>query len=85
MRSFAHVIADREGLHARSCVIVVNEANKWQSAINVSLGDADANGRSMSELLSLHARKGDIIVVSCEGPDERESALALEALMRMSI
>lgn len=85
MRSFAHVIADREGLHARSCIVLVHEAAKWQSAIEVSCGEAEADGRSLSSLLSLHARRGDALVVSCSGPDEAEAALALEALMRMSI
>ena len=85
MRSFAHVIADREGLHARSCVVLVHEAAKWQSSIEVSCGEAEADGRRMGELLSLHARQGDTLVVSCEGPDEAEASLALEALMRMSI
>ena len=43
------------------------------------------DGRRLGALLSLHARQGDTLVVSCEGPDEVEAALALEALMRMSI
>ena len=85
MRSFAHVIADREGLHARSCIVLVHEVAKWQSSFEVSCGEAEADGRSLSELLSLHARRGDTLVVSCSGPDEAEASLALEALMRMSI
>ena len=85
MKSFVHVIADSEGLHARSCVIIVNEARKWTSSVAVSFGDMVGSARSMSELLALHAKRGDAVVVSCEGPDEAEAAVALESLMRMSI
>ena len=85
MRSFAHVIMDRGGLHARSCVVLVHEAAKWQSTISVLLNGAEANAKSMGELVGLRARMGDTLVVSCEGADEQEAAVALEALMRMSI
>ena len=85
MRSFAHVIADSEGLHARSCVVIVNEAAKWASSVVVSFRDQDADAKRMTPLLALKAVQGDTLVVSCEGPDEIEAASALEALMRMSI
>lgn len=85
MRSFVHVIMDREGLHARSCVIIVNEASKWKSDITVSVEDEDADAKRMGSLVGLRARRGDALVVSCEGPDEAEAAVALESLMRMSI
>jgi phosphotransferase system HPr (HPr) family protein len=85
MRSFAHVIADRLGLHARSCVVITHEAAKWASEVTVSLGDERADAKLVTPLMALHARQGDTLVVCCEGPDEAQAALALEALMRMSI
>ena len=85
MRSFVHAIADSDGLHARSCVVLANEAAKWQSDIIVSFGGTKANAKSMAELLNLHAEKGDAVSVSCRGEDEQGAAIALESLMRMSI
>ena len=85
MRSFAHVIKDSQGLHARSCVILSREASKWTSKITVRLEDKVADARSMSSLLALHATRGDGLSVTCTGSDEVEAASALQALMRMSI
>lgn len=85
MKSFAHVIMDREGLHARSCVIIVHEASKWDSEVIVTFHEFEADAKRMAPLLALKAVRGDTLVVSCEGPDEVEAASALEAIMRMSI
>lgn len=85
MRSFAHVIMDKEGLHARSCVILVHEASKWKSRIEVSCGNREADAKRMASLLELRADKGDSLVVSCEGVDESDASQAMQALMRMSI
>lgn len=85
MRSFAHVISDPLGLHARSCITIAREAAKWSSTVIVRLADVEADGKSTASLLALHARGNDTLTVSCEGPDESEAASTLEALMRMSL
>ena len=85
MRSFAHVIADPQGLHARSCVMIAREAAKWRSDVKVHLGEHEADGKSMASMLALKGAYRDQIVVSCAGPDEVHAAGALEALMRMSL
>lgn len=85
MRSFSHVIADSQGLHARSCVVVSREASKWVSDVAVHDATRKADGKSMASLLALRGRKGDELFVEVEGVDEAEAASALEALMRMSL
>lgn len=85
MKSFVHAIADPLGLHARSCITVAREASKWSSETVVRIADREADGKSMASLLALHARCGEVLCVSCEGPDEVEAASTLEALMRMSL
>lgn len=85
MESFAHVIRDAEGLHARSCVVLSREAAKWKSTITIRNENGVADAKSISELLQLHAKKGDGLCVSCVGQDERQAASALEVLMRMSV
>lgn len=85
MRSFSHVIADSQGLHARSCVVVSREAKKWASDVAVYDATRKADGKSMASLLALRGRQGDELRVEVEGSDEAEAASALEALMRMSL
>ena len=85
MESFAHIIRDAEGLHARSCVVISREAAKWECRITVRNENGIADAKNISDLLMLHARRGEGLCVSCEGKDERQAASTLEALMRMSV
>lgn len=86
MRSFAHVVADRQGLHARACVVISHEATKWTSDIRVRDNEQRVvDAKSMMSLLSLRAAQGDELIVTCKGSDEVEAAGAMEALMRMTI
>ena len=85
MRTFSHVIADRQGLHARSCVVLASEASKWVCAVSVRDAQREADGKSMASLLALRGACGDELVVCCDGPDEAEAASTIEALMRMSL
>ena len=85
MRTFSHVVADRQGLHARSCVTLAREASKWVCSVRVLLADRVADGKSMASLLALHGVYGDELQVECDGPDEVEAASTIHALMRMSL
>ncbi|MDI9591379.1 MAG: HPr family phosphocarrier protein [Acidobacteriota bacterium] len=85
MRSFVHAIVDPLGFHARSCVTIAREASRWASAVIVRDAEREADGKSMASLLALRARRGDVLSVTCKGPDEAEAASAIEALMRMSL
>ena len=67
MRSFVYVIRDRAGIHARPAGIVVKEAKKHSSEITVSLGEKQADAKSLTGLMSMGIRFGDEIRVEVSG------------------
>jgi len=96
MQEFHHVITDPEGLHARSAVIIANEAGKWRSLVKIARMPDDTPGserevgpfveaKSLMALMALNANSGDTVVVCCDGPDERAASSAMQAVMRTNL
>lgn len=63
------------GLHARPSAAVTREAQKYASDIVFLLEKADktANAKSVLQVLTLAALKGDCIRITAEGVDEVEA------------
>jgi len=68
------------GLHARPASLFVQEANKFTSDITVSLGETEADAKSILDLLLLGANQGCTITVRAEGPDAEAALAALQSL-----
>ncbi len=82
MRSFAYVITDRVGIHARPAGMLVREAQKYRSEILVSKGKKEADAKNLMQIMSLGAKCGDEISVKVSGEDEEEACEAVEAVLR---
>lgn len=74
-------IANRLGLHARAAAQIVKTANRFTSEIRVKSGDREVNGKSIMGILTLAAVQGSLIIVTVEGPDEKEALAALGELI----
>lgn len=68
-----YTIANRLGLHARAAAQMVKAANRFTSEIRVKSGDREVNGKSIMGILTLAAVQGSLIVLTVEGPDEKEA------------
>jgi len=75
------VIANRLGLHARPAAELVKLAATFTSEIWVAKGDLRVNAKSIMGVLMLAAEQGVELVIEAEGPDGREAADALAALV----
>jgi phosphotransferase system HPr (HPr) family protein len=75
-------IANREGLHMRPATEFVTIANRYASDVRVAVGDQDANGKSIFELLELAgvATCGAVLRIEADGDD---AEACLEALARL--
>jgi phosphotransferase system HPr (HPr) family protein len=71
-----------EGLHARPCAAIAAVVRGSQSRVRVRSHDADADGASIFELLTLAAPAGARIEVSAEGPDAER---VLEEVVRILV
>ena len=74
-------IANRLGLHARAAAQMVKAANRFASEIRVRSGDREVNGKSIMGILTLAAVQGSLIVLTMEGPDEKEALTQLGDLI----
>lgn len=74
------IIANEYGVHARPATIIVNLANKFQSEITITYDGITVDLKSIMGVLSLGIKRGSLVTVRVEGPDELE---ALQELSKM--
>ncbi len=79
---FSSIITDSIGLHARPAAITVNEANKFQSEIKIFSNGAEANLKSIMNVLALAIRYQQEFKVVAKGPDAQAAVEAVEQTMR---
>lgn len=81
MASQTVTITDEVGLHARPAAKFVQMAARFGSDIEVRKGDRAADAKSMIEVLTLEAARGDEVLLSATGPDADAALQALVALL----
>ncbi len=74
-------IKNSQGLHARPAKVFVENANKFESEIEVFHKDAIANGKSIMSLLGLLAFKGCTLKITAVGEDAAEAVSVLAELI----
>ncbi len=80
MRTFRIKIVHNEGLHARPASRFVSLCHKFISDIKIVNGDLTADGKNITEVLSLGIEKGDYLTIDIRGKDEQEAEIALKKL-----
>ena len=78
MKTADILIQNKLGLHARAASKFVEVSKEYQSAVNVSSESAQANGKSIMNMMLLQASKGTTIKIETDGEDEQA---ALDALL----
>lgn len=68
------------GLHARPAGKISQEAQRYAAAITIYSRDAEADAKSILDVLTLAAPQGTELTLRAHGPD---AALALEGLSRL--
>jgi len=74
-------IINEDGLHARPAAIFVQEANKFESDIEVEYKGNKVNGKSIIGIMSLGAFHGEEIRIIAEGRDATRAIKAMEELV----
>lgn len=68
------------GLHARPAGQISREAQKYQATITLSCQDAEADAKSILDLLTLAAPKGTELRLRAQGPDAPEALAGISRL-----
>ena len=59
-----------KSLDARQAAFFVQTASKFESKVQVSIGDRKVNAKSIMGTISLGINEGEVAVITAEGKDE---------------
>lgn len=82
MKTFSYTITDEIGIHARPAGLLVKQAQACESAITASCGEKSADLKKLFSVMGLGAKQNDMLTVTCEGADEEDAAVKLEAYLK---
>ncbi len=74
-------IENSEGIHIEPATLITKTAGQFSSSIHFKTEYTDINAKSMINLVSGLFRKGDVVTVVCDGPDEKEALNAMKELL----
>ncbi len=81
MEKITLTLSNKDGLHARPAAVFVQEANKFDSEIEIEFQGMKVNGKSIIGIMSLGAFYGENITIVARGRDEEVAVEALEELI----
>lgn len=78
MKEFKYTITDETGIHARPAGLLVKEASKFSSNIEIKTDKGKiADAKRLFALMGLGVAHGDTITVCINGSDETQAEAAL--------
>lgn len=78
MIRFDYVVTDKEGIHARPAGVLVQEAKKYACSISLENKGKTVDAKRLLAVMSLAAKCGEKITVTCNGEGEEKAAEALK-------
>ncbi len=78
------LIVNQLGLHARAAAQLVHLANSFKSGIRLQRSDnrGVADAKSILSVLTLAATRGTELLVTVDGPDERQALAAIKGIFQ---
>ncbi len=78
MKEFRYRIKNVEGICAGIAESLVNEAEKYSSAIRISVNGEDTEATKLIEIMAMEIKQGEQVTVRIEGDDENIAELELK-------
>ena len=82
MKEIYHTIADEMGLHARPAGLLVKKAASYSSEITLAVNGNIASAKRLFTVMSLCAKKGEVLHFVIDGSDEELAAIELAAFLK---
>jgi len=73
-------VLNKLGFHARVASRIVRESRKFQSSIIIQKEGKPYDLKNVTGVITVNAKKGDILTIEFDGTDEDTAAVAFEAL-----
>ena len=81
MEKFSYRVKDPAGIHARPAGIIVKEASKYNSDIQIYANEKEADAKKIFAVMSLGIMVGDEITVTISGDDESSAKANLSSVI----
>ncbi len=85
MQKFSYVIKDEVGIHARPAGLLVKEAKKYESTIQIVKDSKSAVATKLMAVMGLGVKCGDTVEVEVEGPDEAAAFEGIKAFFESNL
>lgn len=86
MKSFTYEIKDSAGIHARPAGLLVKEADKFSSDIQIqNESGKTADAKRLFAIMGLGIKCGDTITVTVDGSDEDSAKSAISEFLENSL
>lgn len=79
------VVGSKSGLHARPASILVKEAARFQSQVELVTAEKAVSLKSLISVLALGLKQGAEVTVRATGPDADEAAAAVAGLLAQDL
>ena len=81
MRELDYVITNPLGVHARPAAQLAQTCVSFKSQVTLTCNGKTASAGNVLDILGLHAKNGDNIKVTVEGPDEDDALEAVDKVL----
>lgn len=85
MQKFTYVIKDEIGIHARPAGLLVKEAKKYESKIQIVKAGKSAAATKLMAVMGLGVKCGDTVEVEAEGADEASAVEGMKAFFEENL
>ncbi len=85
MKEFQYRIQDANGVHARPAGLLVKEASKFNSIIEILCGDKTADAKKIFSVMSLGIKQNDTVTVRIDGDDEAKAMPHMENFFKNNL
>lgn len=85
MQKFSYVIKDEVGIHARPAGLLVKEAKKYESTIQIVKGSKSAAATKLMAVMGLGVKCGDTVDIEIEGADEEAACEGMKAFFESNL
>lgn len=72
-----YVVTDETGIHARPATVLVSEASKFESNINIEYNGKKANLKSIMGVMALGIMQGAEFKIIADGSDAEDASAAI--------
>lgn len=75
-------VTNEEGLHTRPANSFIKVVRGFESDVKLKKNDVEVPGKSLLKIMKLGIVKGDMVTLTCDGPDEEKAFKALAELIQ---